>query len=47
MAEGSGFFYHANGDTYQGEFYQDRAYGFGIYVHADGQRYEGAWKDDK
>jgi len=33
MAEGQGNFHHANGDVYQGEFYQDRANGFGVYVH--------------
>ena len=46
MAEGQGTFYHANGDVYTGEFFQDRANGFGVYVHSNGQRYEVFWKDD-
>ena len=38
---------HADGDIYEGEWYDDKAHGYGIYVHTDGAKYEGFWKEDK
>ena len=32
---------HADGDVYEGEFYDGEKHGFGVYHYNDGSRYEG------
>jgi hypothetical protein len=36
-----------NGETYLGQWKNDKYYGSGIYKYADGSRYEGDWVDSK
>jgi len=38
---------HSNGDTYIGEFLNNKAHGFGKYSQKSGEVYEGQWKLDK
>jgi hypothetical protein len=38
---------HADGDVYEGEWFNDKAHGQGIYSHANGAYYKGDWVDDK
>jgi len=38
---------HSNGNTYDGEWADDKANGIGMFVHHDGTSYTGEWKDDK
>lgn len=38
---------HSDGETYEGEWKDDKTHGFGIYVHLDGAKYEGQWVEDK
>lgn len=38
---------HADGDIYEGEWFDDKAHGYGVYIHTDGAKYEGFWKEDK
>ena len=37
---------HVDGDTYEGQWANDKANGFGIYNHVNGAKYQGFWKDD-
>ena len=37
---------HADGDIYDGEWFEDTACGKGIYIHLDGAKYEGDWLND-
>jgi len=46
MAHGNGEFFYADGDKYEGNWYQDQANGYGIYIHRNGNRYEGDWSND-
>ena len=46
MANSLGRLIHADGDMYEGEWQDDKAYGTGTYVHADGAKYVGQWIDD-
>jgi len=34
--EGSGTFYHTNGDTFEGTFKDEKANGHGVYTHSNG-----------
>jgi hypothetical protein len=36
-----------NGDTYQGEWFNEKMQGHGIYTWADGDRFEGDWHNGK
>merc|ERR1711865_225509 len=48
QAHGHGRFAELNGNTYEGQFDEDRAHGNGKYIHEDGSIYEGAWyKNEK
>lgn len=47
MANGKGRLIHADGDTFEGFWVNDKAHGKGIYVHKDGATYEGDWDEDK
>jgi hypothetical protein len=47
MANGRGRLIHSDGDSYEGEWVDDKAQGKGTYIHVNGARYEGNWKDDK
>jgi len=38
---GNGKFIYADGDTYEGNWYNDKANGFGVYKHLNGAKYEG------
>jgi len=42
-----GRLFHADGDTYSGEWKADKAHGLGRYVHADESSYEGEWQFDR
>lgn len=42
-----GDLFYSNGDTFSGEWKNDRANGQGVLVYANGNRYEGNWKDDR
>ena len=41
MANGRGRLIHAEGDVYEGEWFNDKAHGIGKYKHLDGAMYEG------
>lgn len=45
-ANGTGKFWHADGDVYEGEWEDDKANGYGVYIHVNGAKYEGYWKND-
>jgi len=47
MANGKGRLVHADGDVYEGEWYNDKAQGQGKYTHLDGATYTGEWLEDK
>lgn len=36
-----------NGDTYAGEYFNDKMHGYGVYSFANGHRYEGAWHEGR
>lgn len=36
-----------NGDTYCGQFANNKRHGLGLLCEAGGARYQGEWKDDK
>jgi len=38
---------HADGDVYEGDWFNDKAHGKGKYTHLDGATYEGDWYEDK
>eukprot|EP00747_Dinoflagellata_sp_TGD_P212155 gnl/TRDRNA2_/TRDRNA2_85277_c0_seq2.p1 gnl/TRDRNA2_/TRDRNA2_85277_c0~~gnl/TRDRNA2_/TRDRNA2_85277_c0_seq2.p1 ORF type:complete len:506 (+),score=100.69 gnl/TRDRNA2_/TRDRNA2_85277_c0_seq2:120-1637(+) len=44
---GQGKFMLANGDLYEGQWFNDKKEGHGTYTDADGHRYEGEFKNDK
>jgi hypothetical protein len=46
MTNGLGRLIHADGDSYDGQWRNDRAHGHGIYFHVDGAKYEGDWVED-
>jgi hypothetical protein len=37
---------HVDGDSYDGEWKDDRANGYGVYCHSGGAKYEGHWNND-
>ena len=37
---------HANGDIYEGDWKDDKAFGFGIFLDTHRARYEGEWVED-
>lgn len=39
--------YHADGDIYEGEWFEDKAHGEGMYTRANGAVFEGSWMNDK
>ncbi len=45
-ANGTGTYYFANGDRYEGEWKDGKRDGQGTYYFANGNRYEGEWKDN-
>ena len=46
-ATGKGKFTHIDGDTYYGEWKDDKAHGYGVYIHyKTGSKYEGYWEND-
>ena len=47
MANGRGRLIHADGDIYEGEWFNDKAHGRGTYIHIDGAKYTGEWLEDK
>lgn len=47
MSTGNGRLIHADGDSYEGEWKNDKANGQGKYLHLDGAKYEGGWLEDK
>ena len=38
---------HADGDIFEGEWFNDKAHGQGKYTHFEGAIYEGTWVNDK
>ena len=46
-AHGEGTRTWANGDTYAGQWKDDKQHGEGTYTWPDGGKYVGQWKDDK
>ena len=42
-----GTYTYDNGDTYIGEWRDDKSHGQGTYTWASGEKYVGEWKDDK
>lgn len=42
---GRGIFEWADGERYEGEYYEDKRHGYGVYISKAG-RYEGYWEDD-
>ena len=47
MANGYGRFDSAEGNTYEGYWFNDQAHGMGKLVRADGTIYQGYWAHDK
>lgn len=47
MAAGKGRLIHSDGDYYEGDWKEDKAYGVGVYNHVNGAKYQGEWKEDK
>ena len=47
MANGYGRLVHSDGDIYEGEWRNDKAWGVGKYIHFQGATYEGEWANDK
>jgi hypothetical protein len=45
--QGLGIFYYANGDKYEGEWFQDKRHGRGKMVCENGDVFEGDWVDDQ
>jgi len=37
---------HANGDIYEGQWKDDKAFGHGIFIDTNNAIYEGEWQDD-
>jgi hypothetical protein len=46
MFNGNGNFLHPDGDTYEGEWLNNKNHGKGTYVHMNGSKYVGQWKND-
>jgi len=46
MANGKGKLIHADGDTYEGDWLDDKANGNGTYLHANNAKYVGEWLND-
>ena len=44
---GLGKYEWANGQTYEGEWYENKIHGFGVYKWPDGRSYRGEWKDNQ
>ena len=44
---GSGTFYHPNGNTFKGNFKLDKKKGKGILAFPDGRKVEGFWSNGK
>lgn len=40
-------FAYRNGDTYAGEYFEDKMHGYGVYSFANGHRYEGSWHEGR
>ena len=47
MANGKGRLIHANGDVYEGHWFNNKAHGLGIFIQIYGTRYTGEWYLDK
>ena len=48
MARGQGRLIHSDGDSYEGEWYNDMPHGFGKFERHDGKvKYSGYWRMDK
>jgi hypothetical protein len=47
MTNGRGRLIHSDGDSYEGDWLDDKAQGRGYYIHANGAIYDGEWHDDK
>ena len=45
--EGEGTYYYPFGNTYIGEWKDNKKNGQGTYIYPFGKKYEGEWKDDK
>ena len=44
---GNGTYYHKNGDRYEGNFIDNKRYGYGTFFFEDGRKYVGNFKDGK
>jgi len=42
---GTGVYYYANGDRYEGGFRDGKRNGRGVFIFANGDRYQGTFKD--
>ena len=47
MKHGKGFFYWAEGSTYEGDFHNNIIQGKGTYKWCDGRKFIGDWYDNK
>ena len=45
--DGYGSIVYANGETYDGQFSEDKIQGYGVYKWTDGRKYTGKWKQGK
>ena len=41
MANGKGIFHYEDGNTYEGQFLNDKADGYGVFIHKNGTIYKG------
>jgi hypothetical protein len=37
---------HSNGDIYQGNWHEGKAFGFGVFIDNQGTMYKGQWQND-
>ena len=44
---GKGKMIWGDGRIYEGEYFEDKKWGYGVFIWNDGRKYDGYWKDGK